>query len=152
MTVALTIDHTTDIAAEDYLAVGLAACYQLEDGDLQAVQVLEPIPSASLEALFLGVPTSYQQVWGTTVGAVLSEEPPFMAAIQGGSLCRNFSDRVTAAARTYKSRPAAAALVKIGASRTDMNFSTDRKRVLNQRNTVTKEDNVRQHQYTHQTL
>lgn len=153
MAADITIELDSELTAEDYLVVGVSACYQLEDSDLQPVKVLEPIPSAYLESLFQGVPTSYERILGTTVGTALSQEIP--ADILGSEdvrICRNFGDRVTAAARTYKARPEATALVAVGTTRTDINFSTEKKRVLNQQNIVTKEDNIRQHKYTHQTL
>lgn len=137
----------------DYLVVGLACCYQLEDGDLKALRVLEPIPSAYLEALFQGVPTSYRCVWGTTVGAMLSGDMGLDSLdAEDVKLCQNFVGRVEAAARTYQTRPEAKEWVQLGGTRTDLNHSTERKRILNLQNAVTAEDNVRQHRYTHQTL
>lgn len=143
----------TDLAPEDYLVVGVSACYQQDDGELIAVQVLEPIPSAYLESIFQGVPTSYQRVLGTTVETVFSDHSAAqISGVEGAVFCHNFGDRAAAAVRTYKSRPESSTLVEIGSIRTDINHSMEKKRVLNAKNVVTKDDNVRQHQYTHQTL
>ncbi|NER82715.1 MAG: hypothetical protein F6K42_24800 [Leptolyngbya sp. SIO1D8] len=153
MTVKTAIEQASDLAADDYLVVGVASCYHLEDGDLKPIQVLEPIPSAYLESILQGVPTSYQLVCGTTLGAVMSEEDlSKITGIPQAQICQNFADRVVAAARTYQSRPAAKALVALGETRTDINHSTEKKRVLNLENIVTAADNVRQHEYTHKTL
>ncbi|HEY9889536.1 MAG TPA: hypothetical protein V6D02_14120, partial [Candidatus Obscuribacterales bacterium] len=66
--------------------------------------------------------------------------------------CDNFGDRVVAAARTYQSRPAAQALIPSGGSYTALNYSTEKKRVLNSAKVVKAEDNVKQHEYTHKKL
>lgn len=141
------------VSAEDYLAIGVAFCYQMEEGELNSIQVLEPIPSAYLETLLQGIPTSYQCVKGATVGEVLAERnAATMAGIEGAVFCKNFGDRVAAAARTYQSRSEARDLVAVGETRTDINYSTEKKRVLNSENKVTAEDNVRQHEHTHKIL
>lgn len=147
------IEHNADLLDDDYVVVGVASCYQLEDGELKSIQVLEPIPSAYLETLLQGIPTSYQCVQGTTVGEVLAgENAAALSGIQGTQFCQNFADRVAAAARTYKSRPDAQTLLALGVTCTDINYSTEKKRMLNMANRVTTEDNVRQHEYTHKTL
>ncbi|MGF1522364.1 MAG: hypothetical protein ACFBSF_08610 [Leptolyngbyaceae cyanobacterium] len=153
MTTHTPAEQATELATDDYVAVGVAACYQLEEGELQPVQVLEPIPSAYLETVFQGIPTAYQCIKGITVGQALAESSA--AAISGipeTRFCQNFSDRLAAAARTYKSRPTAQAFVALGKTRTDINHSTAKKRILNKANIVTAEDNVRQHEHTHKVL
>ncbi|MBE7384578.1 MAG: hypothetical protein F6J95_024580 [Leptolyngbya sp. SIO1E4] len=152
MTAKIHIENSPDLTAEDYLVVGVAACYYLDDGDLKPVKVLEPIPSAYLESIFQGVPTSYQRVCGTTIGAALAGNMAEVTEGEDTQFCQNFADRVAAAARTYKAHPAAKALVAIGEARSNINHSTEKKRVLNLENIVTAEDNVRQHEYTHKTL
>lgn len=147
------IEYYSDLVADDYLVVGVASCYQQIDGELSPIQVLEPIPSAYLESIFQGITTSYQLVYGVTVGTALAAtDASAMTGEQGTRFCQNFGDRVAAAARTYKSRPEARSLVPLGETRTDVNHSTDKKRVLNLENVVTAEDNVRQHEYTHRKL
>ncbi len=61
-------------------------------------------------------------------------------------------DRVIAAARTYQGQPTVKELVAPGTRRTDLNYSTEKKRVFNFKNVVKAEDNVRQHAYTHKKL
>ncbi|MEO1095154.1 MAG: hypothetical protein AAFX01_09660 [Cyanobacteria bacterium J06638_28] len=153
MSVPTALLQNTDLTNEDYLVVGVAACYRLDEGELIPLQVLEPIPSAYLESVLQGIPTSYQCVVGTTVGALLAmEKVPSISGIQNIRRCQNFEERAIAAARTYKSRPEAQTLVKSGETRTDLNHSTEKKRVLNFTNVVRADDNVRQHQYTHEVL
>jgi hypothetical protein len=60
--------------------------------------------------------------------------------------------RAIAAARTYQSRKEAQSHIPVGTSRNDFNYSTERKRVLNQTRVVRKEDDVKQHEYTHKVL
>jgi hypothetical protein len=143
-----------DLTTDDYLLLGLATCFIKADGEVCQVKVVEPIPSAALEAIVKGIPTSYEQATATTLGAVLTGDLPqlpagFPAETQ---FCDEFASRALAAARTYKSRPEAQALVPPGTSKTDFNFSTERKRVLNSDRIVKSEDNVKQHAYTHQVL
>jgi hypothetical protein len=40
----------------------------------------------------------------------------------------------------------------LGTTKTDLNYSTERKRVLNAARVVTKDDNVKQHSHTHKVL
>ncbi|MCU0569821.1 MAG: hypothetical protein MUF49_25005 [Oculatellaceae cyanobacterium Prado106] len=146
--------QTSDLTADDYVVLGLATCFIKDDGEVHQVQVVEPIPSAALEAIAKGIPTSYEQAIATTLGTVFPNADPqcpaeFPASAQ---FCDEFAFRATAAARTYKVRPIAQELIPIGTSKSDFNFSTERKRVLNSERLVKAEDNVKQHAYTHQTL
>jgi hypothetical protein len=153
MTLNTVVDKTSDITTEDYLVVGVATCFRRDESELEMLKVLEPIPSAYLEALLQGIPTSYSCVMATSVGHLADSNQ--LANLAGDSdvhLCANFHDRVIAAARTYKTRPAAQALIPTGTSRSDLNYSTEKKRVLNAENIVRAEDNIRQHEYTHKTL
>ena len=98
-----------DLAAEDYLVVGLATCFVKEDGEVHEVQIVEPIPSAALEAIVKGIPTSYKLAIATTLGSVLTDETPqlppeFPAEAQ---FCEEFPSRAIAATRTYKTRTVA---------------------------------------------
>lgn len=149
-----TYPNTSDVTAEDYLVLGLATCFIKVDGEVHQVKVVEPIPSAALETLLHGIPTSYELAYATTIGAVLPAEAPqlpadFPAETQ---FCDDFAYRATAAARTYKSHPDAQAHIPQGTAKTDFNYSIERKRVLNSDRIVKAEDNVKQHAYTHQTL
>lgn len=146
--------NATDLSADDYIVLGLATCFIKEDGEVHAVQIVEPVPSAALEAIMKGIPTSYETAIATTLGAVWVNDtacipPEFPAAAQ---LCDGFSDRLIAAARTYKAHPVAQAHIPVGTAKSDFNFSTERKRVLNSQRIVKTEDNVKQHEYTHKVL
>jgi hypothetical protein len=143
------------LAPDDYVVIGLATCFVKAEGGLCPIKIAEPIPSAALEALVKGVPTSYELATATRVGAVLLEGkspiPPaeFPAEVQ---LCEEFAERVAAAARTYKQRQVAQQLIPLGTTKQDFNYSTERRRLLNPQRLVRTEDNVKQHAYTHQVL
>jgi hypothetical protein len=90
----------------------------------------------------------------TTVGAVLTGETAqipaeFPPEVQ---LADDFNQRVFAAARTYKSRPNAQSHIALGTVFKDLNYSLERKRILNSERIISTEDNVKQHAYTHQVL
>lgn len=143
-----------DLAPDNYLIVGLATCFIKHDGEIHAVKIAEPIPSAALEAIASGIPTSYELATATTIGAVLTGETTqlpqdFPPETQ---LCDDFQFRAVAAARTYQARPVAQEIIPAGTTRRDFNFSTERKRVLNSDRIIKTEDNVKQHAYTHQVL
>jgi hypothetical protein len=137
------------------VVIGLATCFIKADGGLSPIKIAEPIPSAALEALVKGIPTSYELATATRVGAVLPEgQSPtlpaeFPAEVQ---LCEAFAERVAAAARTYKQRTESQQLIPIGTTKQDFNHSTERRRLLNPDRLVRTEDNVKQHAYTHQVL
>lgn len=154
MATATSYPNAPDVSADDYLVVGLATCFVKEDGEVHEVKVLEPIPSAALEAIVKGIPTSYQVAYGTTLGAVLvGDTPQTIAAMPTeAQFCDEFAFRAIAATRTYKSRPAAQSHVPLGTQRDDFNYSLERKRVLNSQRIIRTEDNVKQHEYTHKVL
>ncbi|HEY9900822.1 MAG TPA: hypothetical protein V6D43_00070 [Candidatus Sericytochromatia bacterium] len=154
MAVATSLNHAPDLSTDSYLVVGLATCFLKEDGEVHQVKVIEPIPSAALEAILKGIPTSYSLACGTTIGELLPEEtlekpaefPP------EAQFCDEFATRAIAAARTYQSRQEAQSHIPVGTTRNDFNYSTERKRVLNQTRVVRKEDDIKQHEYTHKVL
>lgn len=154
MTSTFPISTAPDVSANDYLVLGLATCFIKEDGEVHEVKVVEPIPSAALEAIAKGIPTSYSTAIATTVGAVLVSDAPQLPAEfpSDTHFCDDFAFRVAAAARTYKARPVAQNLIPIGTTKSDFNHSTERKRVLNSQRIVRTEDNVKQHEYTHKVL
>ncbi len=143
-----------DLAADDYIVIGVATCFVKEDGEVHQVDVVEPIPSASLESLFKGIPTSYKSAVATTLGSILDGETPRKPAELDDSaqIANDFSERVFAAARTYKRREKAKSLIPLGTTYSDFKYSTERKRVLNAKRNVTKDDNVKQHSHTHKVL
>lgn len=154
MPLATTLNDAPDVSADSYLVVGLATCYLKQEGEIHEVKVIEPIPSAALEALLKGIPTSYSLAYGTTLGKLLDGETlqtpiEFPAEAQ---FCDEFAQRAIAAARTYQSRTEAQSHIPTGTSYTSFNYSTERKRVLNQTRVVRKEDDVKQHEYTHKVL
>jgi len=154
MTAIATLANAPDLAMDDYVVIGYATCFIKQDGEVHEVKIAEPIPSASLEALVTGIPTSYEWAIATTLGAVLPNGTPTLPANFPAEtqLCEEFGDRVLAATRTYKARPAAQVYIERGICKTDFNYSTERKRILNAKRSVRKEDNVKQHEYTHKVL
>lgn len=142
------------ISADDYCVFGLATCFLRKDGEIEEVQVVEPIPSAAVEALMKGIPTSYQLACAKSLGEIFSgdslqvpvEFPPET------QFCDEFTERTFAATRTYQRRPQAKVHIPLGTIKKDFNYSLERKRILNQTNVVKTEDNVKQHSYTHQKL
>lgn len=151
---ATKILNAPDLNQDDYLVIGLATCFVREDGEISEVTVVEPVPSAYLEAIFKGVPTAYRSLHGVTLGQVVSSDsfqlPADLPA--DAQLCENFNERCIASARTFYSRPEAKGYVPLGSSRTDINYSTAKKRILNAENIVSPEDNVKQHSHTHKVL
>lgn len=154
MPTATSYPNAPDLCADDYLILGLATCFFKEDGEVHEIKIIEPIPSAALEAILKGIPTSYQTVYAITMGAVLDGETPQKPADfpEDAQFGDEFTFRAIAAARTYKRRPVAQSHIPVGTSRHDFNYSVERKRVLNAKRVVTKDDNVKQHSHTHKVL
>jgi len=146
--------NAPDLSTENYLVIGLATCFLKEEGEVHQVTVIEPIPSAALEAILKGIPTSYSLACGTTLGDLfvnqsLQKPHEFPSEAQ---FCDDFTERALAAARTYQSRQEAQSHIPLGTSRRDFNYSIERKRVLNQTRVVRQEDDIKQHEYTHKVL
>lgn len=139
------------LPGDSYLVVGLATCYLRHEGETIELQVLEPIPSAYLQSVLQGVPTSYTAICGTTIDQALALDLPEIAA-DPAQPCADFEERVQAAARTFQSRPEAVNLVPVGTIHREVNHSTEKKRVLNSQRKISKNDNVKQHKYTHEIL
>lgn len=154
MTTATSYTNAPDVSADDYLVVGLATCFIKEDGEVHQVPIVEPIPSAALEAIVKGIPTSYQIAIATTLGAVVAGDRLLLPAEFPGEaqFGAEFVERAVAAARTYKRKPSAKNIIPQGGLKQDFNYSIDRKRVLNSQRIVRNEDNVKQHEYTHKVL
>jgi hypothetical protein len=154
MTTAISDQDTSDLAADDYVVIGLATCFIKEDGEVHQVDVIEPIPSASLEALMKDIATSYKLAYATTLGTVLDGDTPILPEgfPDSAQFAEEFAQRVFAAARTYKRKESAKTLIPLGTTYTEFNYSTERKRVLNAARVVTKDDNVKQHSHTHKVL
>lgn len=151
---ATTYPNAPDVSTDDYVVIGLATCFIKEDGELHSVKLVEPIPSAALEAIVKGIPTSYQMALATTLGKVLNENDPQLPIgfPEDAQFCDDFAQRVVATTRTYNSRLAAQSHISLGQLCNDFNYSTERKRILNSERIVKTEDNVKQHDYTHKVL
>ncbi len=154
MTNFTTIAEAPDLTAEDYIVVGVATCFFRDDDGVHELKVIEPIPSSALEALIKGIPTSYEIAAATTLGALIGGDAPEIhpSFPTGCQLGNEFAYRCIASARTYKRRPEAQTHILPGDTYASFNYSTERKRVLNADRVVTKDDNVKQHAYTHQKL
>ncbi len=148
--------QATDLSAEDYCVLGLATCFVRDEGEITQFTVLEPIPSAALEALIKGVPTSYLSACAKTLGEIFPGDtvqiPSDLQSDSKINLCDRFAERVAAATRTYKTRPEAKQYIPLGEVKQDFNYSLERKRVLNNSRAVSTEDNVKQHSHTHKVL
>jgi hypothetical protein len=148
------LSDATDVTSQDYCVLGLATCFLKEDGEFHQVEIIEPIPSAALEAVLKGIPTSYQLAVAKSVGEVVSGNDikipdEFPSNVQ---VCDDFEERLIAAVRTYKNRPEATQHIPIGTTHQELNYSLEKKRVLNATNIVRAEDNVKQHPNTHKVL
>lgn len=154
MAMATSLNQAPDLSTDSYLVVGLATCFIKEDGEVHQVKVIEPIPSAALEAILKGIPTSYALACGTTIGELLAEETPQQLAPfpNDAQFCDEFAARAIASARTYQTRKEAQSHIPVGTTLDNFNYSTERKRVLNATRVVRKEDDVKQHEYTHKVL
>ncbi len=143
---------SNDIPANAYVILGLAHCFVQVDGKLQPVQIIEPIPSAALEALLHGLPTSYSEAHALTYSQAMDTANVLSHFPSTAHLCDDYGERLAAATRTYLARPQSTAHIPLGDTYRDFNTSTERKRVLNSERMVTAADNIKQHAYTHQVL
>jgi hypothetical protein len=154
MTTTVSLSNTPDLLGDDYIVMGLASCFFREDGETREIDIIEPIPSASLEAIMKGITTSYKQACATTLNLVLDDNKPLLPPgfPENAQFADDYSSRVIAAARTYKRKESAQSLIPLGTTYTDFKYSTERKRILNAARVVSKEDNVKQHPNTHKVL
>ncbi|XFA73256.1 hypothetical protein RYO59_001495 [Thermosynechococcaceae cyanobacterium Okahandja] len=143
---------SNDIPADAYVILGLAQCFVQVEGKLQPVEIIEPIPSAALEALLHGLPTSYRYAKALTYTQAIDTAAVLPQFPSTAHLCDDYSERLAATARTYIARPQSTAHIPLGETYDGFNTSTERKRVLNSERMVTAADNVKQHAYTHQVL
>jgi hypothetical protein len=152
--------NAPDLSSSDYLVVGVATCFIKIEGEVKRVKVLEPIPSAGLEALLKQIPTSYDFACAVELGQVLDDAGVVqlptqiqadysLADLQIADL---FAERAIATARTYKAKPEAQTHIALGSSLSNFNFSLEKKRILNSDRIVSEEDNVKQHSHTHKVL
>ncbi|MEM7769386.1 MAG: hypothetical protein AAGA75_18170 [Cyanobacteria bacterium P01_E01_bin.6] len=146
--------NASDLSERDYVVLGLATCFIREDSDIHPVNVVEPIPSAALEAILKGITTSYEFAHATTLGEIIQGEAVTLPDVfpKDTQLCDDFNDRLSATARTYRSHNTSTSHIPIGTTYREFNYSVERKRLLNSERIVKTEDNVKQHEYTHKTL
>ena len=154
MATAILFPNAPDISADDYCVFGLATCFIRDDGEIHQVQIIEPIPSAYLEAMLKGVPTSYQFACAKSLGKIFTSDQPQITSEfpREAQFCDDFVERAVSASRTYKSRSEAKEHIPLDTVRNDFNYSLERKRILNSVNVVRTEDNVKQHSHTHKVL
>ncbi len=138
-----------DLSPQSYLLLGLAHCFWKEEGGLAELLIIEPIPTATLGPLLQGMATSYAVLRATTLEEAAQVMGEYFSTAQP---CPDFWERAIAAARTFQREPQAMTHVAVGQERRDLNFSLERKRVLNSRRSVRDSDNVRQHPHTHKQL
>jgi hypothetical protein len=148
------LSNAPDISIDDYCVFGLVTCYLKEDGKFFEIQVIEPIPSAALEAILKGIFTSYQLTCARSLGEVIEKEVLHkpLGFPDNAQFCFNFAERVARTIRTYKIRTKVKSHIPEGTSRNDFNYSLKRKRVFNTVNVVRKKDNVKQHSHARQIL
>lgn len=146
--------QASELTLEDYCPFGLATCFIRDEGEIHEVKVIEPIPSAAIEAILLGIPTSYEFICGKNLGDLFDGDSPQIPTDfpSEAQFCDRFIERAIAATRTFKNRPSATKHIPLGTKKQDLNYSLSKKRVLNNTTVVSTEDNVKQHQYTHQVL
>ncbi len=154
MTATISFPNAPDVSAEDYCVFGLATCFVRDEGEVQAVEIVEPVPSAQLETLCKGIATSYSLLWAKPLAEFFTAESVQVPAgfPAQAQICADFTERAIAAARTYQRRPEARDLLPLGTKKDDLNYSTEKKRLLNAERVVRTEDDVKQHAYTHEVL
>jgi len=156
------IAELSTIQPTDYLVVGVAACQRRNsEGKAENIFVFEPIPATALEAMAIGLRTSYLQVVALPYNAVIqAEEVTVPTALQRPDLelGENFVDRANAATRTFKAKPhlQTLALGTVCTAETTapfrLNYADEIKRLLGVKRAVSDSDNVKQHSHTHQVL
>ncbi|MCO5572428.1 hypothetical protein L7F22_026183 [Adiantum nelumboides] len=133
---------------DDYLAVGLSHCFELEEGVLKDVFLIEPVQASSLECLENGGATSFLHVTGSTLGIALKCDASLLPSeFSSGRFCNQFEFRAKCCARTWKRPHAVSSLMSIlpvGALHSEYNFSLADKRVINKERVVTDSDNIKQ--------
>ncbi len=145
---------THDTSGLNYLVLGLATCFIKKDGEVIPVQVIEPVPSATLETIVAGIPTSYEFALAVDFHDVVQGDSLVRPAAfpEGSRWCEDFLERAIASARTYQARKMVQALLPMGEQRGDFKYSVERKRILNGDRLVRPEDNIKQHSHTHAVL
>lgn len=144
------------ILDDDYIAVGLACCFQMNSSQKLAEKwIFEPLTAGTLETIELGVPTSYKRVLALRaadyfLGDVNSPDGINVDALQAlvedeqdVTICEEPVERSVAAIRTFKRRPAAM-LIGVNEMADEYNFNLERKRILNDNYVPNDDDNIKQ--------
>ena len=107
--------NISDLTKDGYCVFGLAICFLKQacpelgrrEGELEKVAVLEPIPSAALEAIVKGIPTSYEFARAMALGEVFQDYNPQIPTNfpDNAQLCENFVERAIAALAPIKINP-----------------------------------------------
>ncbi|EFN58417.1 hypothetical protein CHLNCDRAFT_140366 [Chlorella variabilis] len=131
-----------------YLTVGLCHCYVKEDGKLADKFIIEPITANSLECMAKGARTSFTHVFSLRLEEALQRsKAAYPAEFAEGTFCEDYETRCDACARTWM-RPHAMDnlldIVPLGQLKSNFNYSTADKRVLNADNIVNDDDNIKQ--------
>lgn len=132
-----------------YLTVGLSHCYaKNDDGKLVDQYMIEPITANSLECMANGGKTSFVHVFSLRLGEALARDKSvFPEEFAQGTFCEEYETRCDACARTWM-RPHALDnlldIVPLGQVKSNFNYSTVDKRVLNMENVVNDDDNIKQ--------
>jgi hypothetical protein len=142
--------NAPEISPDDYCVFGVATCFIREEGETKQVNVIEPVPYSALESILSGAETCYQMVSAKPVKAVFDgknlikpDEFP-----QNSDFGTDFTERVIAAVRTYKSHHHLQSSFPLGTLNKELNHSTKRKRVLNAERMVRTRDHVSQSKHS----
>lgn len=93
-----------NVGALSYLVLGLATCFIKKDGEVIPGQVIEPIPSATLETIVARIPTSYEFAFATDFHAVIQGEKLIRPEgfPEGSRGCEDFIDHRLGSIRLRK--------------------------------------------------
>jgi hypothetical protein len=138
-----------DTEAGDYVTLGVAKVFRRTEGKLEDMLIVEPLPASALDCVArLKVPTSYLRLWTTRLGDVpdaISELPDTLVlAGESVAFADSFTERSQASARTYRRSPEIAGLLPLGVIFSDLNHSTERKRLVEDDWEPDFNDNVKQ--------
>ena len=144
------IGEEPEWSEDDYVVLGLAHCFEQEEGGkIQDLFLIEPVGASSLECMDNGGATSYLYVAATTLGKSLTYDVSLLPPeFSKGKFCEDFEFRLRCTARTWKRDHAVNNLKGLapadGSVRTDFNFSLVDKRIVNKVYEVTDADNIKQ--------
>lgn len=131
----------------DFVVLGLAQCWKRdEEGQLTPLQLIEPVPSAAFLALLQDIPSSFSMLTAIDPKTMTEGQRP-QAFPQEAILPADFQERLEAAARTFNHDKNARTHLPIGQTKT-IDKPLKQKRIINQTNIVSDNDNVKQHPNT----